>query len=190
MDILRLSSLETVAALGATHVARVTYADLTDTAGTAKTVTLIASIPANRLFRYVGHVLVTDFDAPSTTMSDMTLAVGYDLSSGTDDADGFQAATSVHADGTEIDATPVVITDVDASAIDTTYGQAELDVLTSLRSKLNSTVKLLPRCFNESWDLEAVFTSTGANLDTLTSGEVLILFALVDLDLVERANKA
>lgn len=190
MEILRLSTQESVAALGATHIARITYADLTDTAATSKTLTLVESIPANRLFRYIGHVLITDFDAPSTTMSDMTLAVGYDLSSGTDDADGFQAATSVHTDGTEIDATPQVITDVDASTVDNTYGQQENDVITSLRTKVNSAIKLLPRCFNEAWDLEAVFAATGANLSTLTAGEVLVLFALVDLDAIERSNKA
>ena len=188
MDILRLSALETVAALGATHVARITYSDLTDTAATTKTVTLLASIAANTLFRYVGHVLITDFDGGAT--SELTMAVGYDLSSGTDDVDGFQTATSVHADGTEVDVTPELVTDVDTSTVDATYGTEESTVIASLRTKLNLLLKQQPRSFITTWDLECAFTATGANLSTLTSGEVLVLFALVDLDPIERANKA
>jgi hypothetical protein len=188
MDILRLNSQESVAALGATHIARINVADLNDTAGTTKTVTLLASIAANTLFRYIGHVLVTDFDGGAT--SDLTMAVGYDLSSGTDDVDGFQAATSIHADGTEVDVTPELVTDVDSSTVDTTFGAEEVTVIGSLRTKLNTVLKQLPRSFITTWDLECAFTSTGANLSTLTSGEVLVLFALVDLDAIERSNKA
>lgn len=185
--ILPLSTIDARLATGATHLIKVPYTDLTDTAGTAKTLSLMTSIPANTLFRFVGMVLVTDF--AGTSITELTAAVGYDLTSGTDDADGFQAATSICGAATEIDATPEVITDVDASAIDTTYGQAELDVITSLRSKVNLVLKQQVRCFNEGWDLEAVFTSTGANLTACTAGEVWFLVAMANLDQLEKAAR-
>lgn len=185
--VIPLSTIDARVASGATHLIKVPYTDLTDTAGTAKTLSLITGIPANTLFRFVGQVLITDF--AGTSITELTAAVGYDLTSGTDDADGFQAATSVCGAATEIDATPEVITDVDASATDTTYGQAELDVLNSCRSKTNLVLKQLPRCFNEAWDLEAVFTSTGANLSVLTAGEVWFLVAMCNLDQIEKAAR-
>jgi hypothetical protein len=185
--ILPLSTIDARLSSGATHLIKVPYTDLTDTAGTAKTLSLITSIPANTLFRYVGQVLVTDFAGPSIT--ELTAAVGYDLTSGTDDADGFQAATSICGAATEIDATPVEIGDVDTSTVDTTYGQAEADVIESLRTVVNKLSKLQPVCHNEVWDLEAVFTSTGANLSVLTAGEVWFLVALSDLDQLEKAAR-
>lgn len=171
--------------LGATHMIIVDYTDLTGTAATSKTQELMASIPANTRFRYVGHILKEDFDGPSIT--ELTMKIGYDLASGTDDDDGFQAATSICGAATELEATPELVTDVDSSSIDTTYGQAELDVLTSLRTKVNTVLKLLPRSFTVAWDLEAVFTSTGANLSVLTSGRVAILVELWNLDQAEKA---
>ena len=187
MTVTPLSTIDARLASGATHVVKVTYEDLNDTAGTAKTLNLISSIPANTLFRFVSQVLITDF--AGTSITELTAAVGYDLASGTDDADGYQAATSICGAATEIDATPVEITDVDSSTTDTTYGQQELDVLDSLRTKVNSLLKLAPVVHNESWDLEAVFTSTGANLTALTAGEVWYLVAISDLDQIEKSAR-
>lgn len=172
---------------GVSHLIKVPYTDLTDTAGTAKTLDLIASIPANTLFQYRGHVLVTDF--AGTSITELTVAVGYNLSSGTDDADAYQAATSICGAATEIDATPEEITDVATDTVDGTYGTEESTVIASLRTKLNALLKLQPVCHNVAWDLEAVFTSTGANLDALTAGEVWFLVSAVSLDQLEKAAR-
>ena len=185
--VIPLSTIDSRLTMGATHLIKVPYTDLTATAGTAQTLDLMTSIPANTLFRYIGHVLVTDF--AGTSITELTAAVGYDLSSGTDDADGFQAATSICGAATEIDATPEEITDVATDTVDTTYGQQETDVITSLRTKVNSLLKLQTVCFNEDWDLAAVFTSTGANLTGLTAGEVWFLVAKVDLTQLEKAAR-
>lgn len=183
--VIPLSTIDT-RLTGATHLIKVPYTDLT-AAATSQTLDLIASIPANTLFQYRGHVLISDFDGPSIT--ELTVAVGYNLSSGTDDADGFQAATSICGAATEIDASPEEITDVDASTVDTTYGTEESTVIASLRTKLNALLKLQPVCHNVAWDLEAVFASTGANLSVLTSGEVWFLVSAVNLDQLEKANR-
>ena len=184
MEVLPICNTEAAQALGATHLIKVRYTDLNDTAGTTKTLTPIASIAANTLFQYQGHVLITDFDGGAT--SELVFTAGYDLSSGTDDADGYAGSTSVHADATEIDAGPVEITDVATDTVDGTYGAEESTVIASLRTKLNSLLKLQPVCHNEAWDFELAWTSTGANLDALTAGEVWFLVSLVNLDQLEK----
>ena len=73
--------------------------------------------------------------------------------------------------------------------VDGTYGTEESTVIASLRTKLNSLLKLQPVCHNVAWDLEAVFTSTGANLDALTAGEVWFLVSAVSLDQLEKAAR-
>jgi hypothetical protein len=174
--------------LGATHSIIVDFTDLTGTAATSKTQELMTSIPANTRFRYVGHILQEDFDGPSIT--ELTMAIGYDLSSGTDDNDGFQAATSVCGAATEVEATPELVTDVATDTIDTTFGTEESTVLTSLRTKVNTLLKLLPRSFTVAWDLDAVFTATGANLSVLTAGRVQILVERYDLNQAEKAIRS
>jgi hypothetical protein len=174
-------SLEEMAQYGATHKFVVTYEDLNTTAGTALTVTLRSAFAARSRAQYVGHRIVTNFDGGAT--SELTVALGYDLASGTDDTDAFLAATSIHEDGTEILSSPVAITDVAADAVDGTYGAEEAAVIASLRTKLNTVLKYVGMSFNEAWDLEAVFTSTGANLTALTQGEVHFYFRLNDLRL-------
>lgn len=185
--ILPLSTIDARLALNATHIVKVPYTDLTATAATSGTFDLIAALPANTAFRYVGHILISDFDGPSIT--ELVVKVGYNLSSGTDDDDAFQADTSICGAATEIDATPVEITDVATDTVDTTYGTEESTVIASLRTKLNSVLKLQPVCHNVAWDLEAVFTATGANLSVLTSGEVWFLVAIANLDQLEKANR-
>ena len=186
MTVIPLSTIDT-RVTGATHLIKVPYTDLTSTAGTSKTLELAASIPANTLFQYRGHVLVTDF--AGTSITELTVAVGYDLSSGTDDADGFQAATSICGAATEIDASPEEIADVATDTVDGTYGAEEATVIGSLRTKLNSLLKLQPVCFNEAWDLEAAFVSTGANFTALTAGEVWFLVSMVSLDQLEKSAR-
>lgn len=178
MKIEAVSAQQAALFVGATHRFNVTYADLASTAGTSLTQTL-ASLTAKAGVRFCGFHLVTAFDGTSTT--NLTLALGIDRASGTDDADAFLAATELHNDATEVVIGPIPVADVDASAIDTTYGQAELDVITSNRSITNSILKLEPRAYSDAADIEAVWTSTGANLTDLTSGEIDIFFAIADL---------
>lgn len=174
--------------LGATHMIIVDFTDLTGTAATSKTQELMVSIPANTRLQYVGHVLQEDFDGPSIT--ELTMAIGYDLSSGTDDSTAFQAATSICGAATEVEATPELVTNVATDTVDGTYGTEESTVIASLRTKLNQVLKLLPRSFTVAWDLDAVFTSTGANLSVLTAGRVAIYVQRYDLNQAERSIRS
>jgi hypothetical protein len=163
---------------GGTHLVKIGYADLNGTASTAKTQTIISAIPAGSRFRFIGGRVVTAFDGGA--ISELTLKLGYNLTSGTDDDDAYLAATSICGAATEILNTPEEITDVDSSTVDNTYGQQENDVITSLRTKLNLVLKGLGTSHNQAWDLEGVFTSTGANLTALTAGELWLIVAIVD----------
>lgn len=178
MKIENVSAQQAALFVGATHRVNFTHADLSGTAGTSLTST-VASLAAKAGVRFCGFHLVTAFDGTSTTS--LTLALGIDRASGTDDADAFLAATELHNDATEVVIGPIPVADVDASAIDTTYGQAELDVITSNRSTTNSILKLQPRAYSDAADIEAVWTSTTANLTDLTSGEIDLYFAIADL---------
>lgn len=161
---------------GATHAAVYDYTDLNTTAGTSLTSTIVSSLPAGTRCEYVGHQLDTDFDGGSTT--NLTAAIGWDLGSGTDDADGFLAATELHADGTEIQYSPTAIADVDASTVDGTYGSQESDVITSLRTKVNTVLKRGAKVFDDTADIEIVWTATGANMTELTQGKVRFFFRI------------
>lgn len=178
MKIESLSSQQASLFIGATHRVNFTFADLSGTAATSLTST-IASLTAKTAVRFVGFHLVTPFDGTSTT--NLSLALGIDRASGTDDADGFLAATELHNDATEVVIGPVPIGDVDSSTVDGTYGTEESTVIGSLRTKLNTLMKLAPQAYSDAADIEAVWTSTGANLTDLTSGEIDLYFAIVDL---------
>jgi len=163
---------------GATHRVNFTYEDLSGTASTSLTSTIM-SLAAKTGIRFCGFHLVTAFDGTSTTS--LTLALGVDRATGTDDADAFLAATELHNDATEITVGPEPVADVDSSTVDTTYGQQEADVITSNRTKTNTVLKLLPRAYTDAVDVEAVWTATDADLTDLTSGEIDIYFAIADL---------
>lgn len=171
--------VEEMARYGATHKFIVTFEDLNTTAGTAKTLQLRDAFAARSKAQYVGHRIVTTFDGGAT--SELLVKLGYDLASGTDDDDAFLADTSIHEDGTEILSSPVAVLDVATDTVDETYSTAESTVLASLRTKLNTLIKQVGMSFNVAWDLEAVFTATGANLTALTQGEVHFYFRLNDL---------
>ncbi len=178
MKIESLSSQQASLFIGATHRVNFTFADLSGTASTSLTST-IASLTAKTAVRFVGFHLVTPFDGTSTT--NLTLALGIDRASGTDDADGFLAATELHNDATEIVIGPVPLGDVATDTVDGTYGSEESTVIASLRTKLNTLMKLAPQAYSDAADIEAVWTSTAANLTDLTSGEIDLYFAIVDL---------
>ena len=101
----------------------------------------VGSGVARDIVRGAWFDLVTPFDGGAT--SELTVQFGYDLAAGTDDADAFIAATSVHLDATEI-----------------------------LASNGTGT-KLAAQ---EAFDLEVLFTATGANLSTLTAGQINLYF--------------
>jgi hypothetical protein len=178
MKIESLSTQQASLFNGATHRVNFTFADLSGTAATTLT-SSIASLTARSAVRFLGFHLVTAFDGTSTT--NLSLALGINRASGTDLATGFLAATELHNDATEIVIGPVPIGDVDASTVDNTYGQAENDVITSLRTKLNTLMKLAPQAYSDAAAIEAYWTATGANLTDLSSGEIDLYFAIVDL---------
>ena len=175
MTFQRLDSQE-AALRGATHEAIYTYDDLDGTAGTTLTTTIAESLPAGTRIEFIGWQLDTDFDGGAT--SGLTAAIGWDLASGTDDADGLLAAVELHADSTEIQYGPEAIADLTTTTVDETYATPESTVLTEVRTKLNTVIKRGPKVFNDTADLEVAWTSTGGNLSLLTSGKVRFWFRI------------
>lgn len=161
---------------GATHEAIFDYTDLSGTAGTSLTSTLAAAMVAGTRISFVGWQLDTDFDGGST--SSLTAAIGWDLGSGTDDADGLLAAVELHADGTEVQYGPVAIADLPTTTVDETYATPESTVLTDVRTKLNTLLKNGPKVFNDTADLEIAWTAVGANMTELTQGKVRFWFRI------------
>lgn len=171
--------IEEMARFGVTHRFEIPYTDLSATAGTTKTVTLTDQLALGTLVENVCYRVVTLFDGGST--SDLGLEVGYDVLTGTDDPNGLMESHSIHADASYFKAGPVPVADVDTSTVDDTYGNPENLVLTSARLKLNTVLRRGPRTFVEGGSLTALFTATGANLSTLTTGEVHIFARIAKL---------
>jgi hypothetical protein len=157
-------------------VVEVDYTDLNTTADTTLTQNLVDGLAAGTRIEFIGHQLVTAFDGGAT--SELTVALGYDLATGTDDADGFLAATSVHADATFINGSPRPVADISAETVDQTYGTQESTVIASLRTAANTTNKRGPKVFAAAADIEAAWVATGANLTVLTAGKVRFFFRI------------
>lgn len=175
---IRLSN-EEAAATGWTHKWIVTAADLVAAgATTAATLELAPGVAARSKIENIDWNLITAFDGGAT--SELTLKLGYDLASGTDDDDAFLSAVSLHADSTAIVTRPNSLAVADASTVDGTYGAPEAAVIADLRTELNKLLQRVARWFTVAWDLEAIFTATGANLTELTAGEVHIYARLVE----------
>lgn len=154
---------------GCSHVAIIDYTDLSSTAGTTKTLNLFDGGLARDIVDRVLVDVVTPFDGGAT--SALKLDVGYNLASGTDDPDAFIDNIEVHVDATEILADGGSIP---VQTIDTTFGQQEADAITDLRARR-------PFAAQEAFDIEALFTATGANLTALDTGRVRIYFNVVRL---------
>lgn len=137
---------------GYTHRFTVDYTDLS-AAATTKTLSLISGLALGSIVKEAAYYLETSFDGGAT--SALTLKVGYNLAAGTDDDDSFVAGNSIHADSS-----PVLAGDGNGAAFAT------------LRTGY---------AFQESAAIEALFTATGANLNTLTQGKVHIFLAVVDM---------
>lgn len=176
MKLIPLSIQERITT-GASHKVVITYEDLTDTAGTAKTLVPFTDGQARDIVNNVRFDLVTPFDGGST--SALALDFGYNGAS-VDDADAFIDAVEIHKDATEILASLGVPAAPATDTVDGTYGTEESTVITSLRNTINF-LRAREYAAQETFQLEAVFTATGANLDTLTTGEVHIYFNLVRL---------
>lgn len=83
---------------GFTHVVKITYADLTDTAALTKTIAIVPESGTNAIGAYVlraGFQLKTSFTGGATTA--LTLQVGDG-----GDTDRFIPAKSLHADATPV----------------------------------------------------------------------------------------
>jgi hypothetical protein len=151
METLRLSNDE-AAASGFTHKAIITYADVAAIAGaTTAGVIDLDTYTAGTAFTAAAYKVVTAFDGGST--SALSLDVGWNGGT-TDDADGLIAAQEIHVDATEI-----------------LYGLGDGAAFAA-----NATGYIAL----DAGDLEATFTSTGANLSTLTAGEVHIYWRKTD----------
>lgn len=143
---------------GFPFVIDIPYTELVGTAATTKTVT-IATIPTDASVEFVGYYLVQNFDGGAT--SALTVQIGDD-----DDADGFLAAASVHADSTPLSSrqnTGAYFTGEDSGT------ETTANVIKS-KNYDNASTK----------SLNVLFTATGANLTALTQGRVRIVVRGVD----------
>jgi len=90
-----LLTTEAQAKLGMTHEVVITHEDLT-TATDAASIEVTVTVPAGSLLLGGPHVLVTDFDSPSSTSLTYTVGDG-------DDADLYLSSTQIDTEGTEVD---------------------------------------------------------------------------------------
>lgn len=141
-----------VRATGFTHVATIEYTDLS-VGATTNTITLVDGLGVGHLVTAAAFYLETGF--VGTSITNLTIEVGWDLAAGTDDPNGLIEAAELATAGTEIlagDATGVAF-----------------------------ATKRTGFAFQESGDIEALFTATGANLSALTAGKVHVYLTIVDL---------
>lgn len=92
-------SLQERMATGFSHKAIVTFEDLTDTAGTSKTLSIFTDGKARDIVDAAAFDLVTAFDGGATT--NLVIDFGWNGAS-SDDPDGLIDNVELHADGTEI----------------------------------------------------------------------------------------
>ena len=142
---------------GFTHKLEIPYTDLSGTAGTAKTIALL-TLTAGQLIAGGAIYMPTTFTDGAATMSSMTLKIGLDFVAGAptaDDDDCLLEAVELEATGTEL-----IAKDFNGASFAT---------------------KRTGEALCEGATCNAIFTSTGANLSTLTAGKVVIFMKIVDL---------
>lgn len=176
MQVIELSLEERVKS-GCSHLAIADYTDLNGTAGTGKTLTFFTYAARDVLGR-LKMDLVTPFVGAAVT--NLTVKVGYNGAS-VDDDDAFLPLTELAGVATEILAATATPAAPDASTVDETYSTAESTVVNSLRTVINNLRAALGLAAQEAGTVEAVFTSTGANLTALTAGRVKFFFDVVRL---------
>ncbi len=138
---------------GYSHVIEIINTDL-NAAATAQTIDLVTGLTAGAIVTAAAMRLVTPFSGGAG--SGLLLEVGWDLTAGTDDPDGFINDYEINLAGTEI-----LAADGNGAAFAT------------LRTGF---------AFQETGKITATFTATGANLSTLTAGKVAIFLSIFDLD--------
>lgn len=166
------------------HVAEIDYTDLSDTADTSKTLTIFGGGLARDIVDRAMWDLVTAFDGGST--SGLLLDFGYNGAS-VDDADAFIDGVQLHADATEVLAGCNNVDAPTTTTVDETYATPESNALNDTRAAVNN-LRAKIYAAQEAYDLEAVFTAAGANLDTLTAGRVRIYFNLIRLPELRNIN--
>ena len=147
----------------------VNYTDLTDTASTSKTL-VVDAYQARDIIRNACFDRVTSFDGPSITS--VVFKFGWNGAS-VDDDNGLIESSEVCDAGTEILAGGGRVNN---STVDSTFAQAEADVLNSLRALYEGLQA------QEAGNLELVVTSSGANLSVLTAGRLLIYYSKLRLN--------
>lgn len=137
---------------GFTHKFTIGYADLTAAGATTSTTISLADYTAGLGCTAAAFKLTTAFDGGAT--SALALDVGHDGAS-VDDADSILDNYEIHVDASEV-----------------LYGDANGAAFATLRTGFYPV---------ETGTYKATFTATGANLNVLTTGEVVIYLQLVDL---------
>lgn len=159
--------------------------DYTDLSGTAAT-TLVLTLQA-----YAARDLLSDFcfdlidPFVGASITNLKLDVGYDGTT-VDLQTGFINQQELVASGyRRCDNGSVAA--VNTSTVDNTYGQAENDVITSLRTLANdaNSRKLAAQ---EAGNITALFTATGANLSALTAGRLRLYFGQFGLTKLRDMN--
>lgn len=168
---------------GCSHQVVIDYTDLNDTAGAAKTLDLVA-YAARDCATLVAFDLIEPFDGGAT--SALAMKVGFDGAT-VDDDDAFIQSEELHLDATEVLASVGVPPAVATETVDSTWDADAATVVNSLRNVVNS-FRARRIAFQEAGMIEAVFTATGANLDTLTAGKVALFLNIVNLPDIRGIN--
>ncbi len=151
-------------------VSVIDYTDLNGTAATTKILTLQAYL-ARELLQGFCFDLITPFVGASIT--NIKLDVGYD-GTAVDLQTAFINQQEIVASGYRL-CDDGSVAAVNTSTVDNTYGQAENDVITSLRTLANDA-NARKLATQEAGNITALFTATGANLTALTAGRLHLYF--------------
>ena len=156
MDSISLQTTEERSS-GFSHLWKIRYTDLNDTAALTKTLQLMGTaangVAVGDFVMAAAMYLRTAF--VGTAVTNLAIEVGYDLASGTDDPDAFLDSYELAGVATEVLA-------ADGNGA----------VFATLRTGY---------AFQEAADIEALFTAVGANLSALTAGEVWVFLRIVRL---------
>ncbi len=138
---------------GFNFLAKLLWTDLNATAGLTKTLVLATGLGVGDIVLDAAHYLKTAFTT-SGAISALTVDVGWNVATGTDVPAGLIVARELLAAGRVL------------------AGDGNGAAFATLRTGFAP---------QESASIEAVFTATGANLTTLTAGEVWIFLRSVNL---------
>jgi hypothetical protein len=138
---------------GYTHCFQLKAVTDVNTAGLTQTVTLLSGLIAGDAVTAGAFYLPTAFTGGAGT--NLSLEVGYDVAAGTDDPDGIFAGSEINSAATE--------------------------VLAGLADGADMIGNFTGKAFVETASITALFTAVGANLSTLTAGEVWIFLRIVRL---------